>query len=1502
MRSERWAVGLQQALRKTFLRDRRTQRRRASGARPCLEVLEQRLVPSVLYDEAVSGDLSNNQAAPTPLTLALGTNSVKGTVGGATGSQDWLTVHVPSGKVLSSLVLATYVSSDSQGFMGVQAGTSFVGNPGTASPYLGYAHYGTGATNGSLPPTDLRGADLLPIMGNTSLAAGSQGFTPPLTGSDYTFLIQQLGASTTYQFDFVVSDPPVPDLVIAKSHTGSFRQGDPSDSYTVVVTNSGTGATSGTVTATDTLPTGLTPTAANSGTVNGWSVSRNGQTVTATRSDALASGAHYPDLPIVVAVAADAPASVTNTATVSGGGETNTANDSADDPTTITQVADLVVAKSHADTFTQGDASHTYKVVVSNSGPGPTSGTVTVTDTLPTGLTPTADNSGTVNGWTYSVNGRTITATRGDALASGDHYPDLVLTVAVAANAPASVTNTATVSGGGELNTANDRADDPTTIVQVADLVITKSHAGDFTQGDATDTYKVVVSNSGPGPTSGTVTVTDTLPTGLTPTADNSGTVNGWTYSVNGRTITATRGDALASGDHYPDLVLTVAVAADAPASVTNTATVSGGGELNTANDTADDPTTILVPQGPNQPPVNTLPAGFAGTEDTALPLTGISVADPDAASASVKVTFAADSGALTLSTSVGGGVSSGQVSGNGTGTVVITAPLAAINATLASAAGLTYTPAANFNGGVSLTMTTDDLGHTGTGGALTDTDGATITLSAVNDAPVNTLPPTATTPAGTPLALTGISVSDVDAGPALVGVVFGVTNGTLAVSTSVTGGVGASEVVGNGSGNVVLFSTLARINSTLAGSNGLVFTPAPGFAGTATLTLVSNDLGNSGSGGFLTDSDTEQISVTRTLDHFTVAVQANVVAGVPFTVTVTARDHAGAVVGDYAGTVNVTKSDLGSSVPATAAFTAGVATFSATLETAGTQTLRVADALAPSLAGSGTVLVVAAAAAQLAFQQQPATTLANAPFPSTVSVVALDAFGNLVTNDNSDVVTVRLQPNSAGATLSGTAAVKLIHGVATFPTLQLNKAGNGFRFSTSAPLLPVVVSDAFDVAAVASFGVTTVPTTVTAGTEIQVTVQALDSKGAVVTNYAGTIHITSTDPQAALPADATLAGGTGTFRVTLKTAGSRTVSAADLVKSSITGTFKKPLTVTAAAVSALTITGLANPSSPSMAQTVSVSAVDAFGNVNAGYRGTVTLTSTDPAAVLPHSTTFVAKDAGKHPFGVTLKTAGLRAVTASDGVLSVSQANILVTGASATVLQQQDPDNAALTALVIIGTGANDAIDITPTNPAGTQLQVRINRGQPVTFTPTGHVLVYGLGGNDTIRLLVGTGGVKVSLPVVIDAGAGNDTVDASGGTGDTIVLGGAGNDNLTGGSGNNMVIGGQGADAVHGGGNDILTGESTALDTNLAALLGLMAEWRNTAASPLTRARHLSGSLSGGLNGPYVLNGSTVMKDASVDQLFDSSGSNWFVYTGSGSLADVVKDLASGDVLSPL
>jgi hypothetical protein len=119
--------------------------------------------------------------------MAAGTNSIKGVVG-LSDSQDWISVTVPAGNVFKSLVLFSYASSDVQGFIGFQAGPSFVGDPVTASSYLGYAHFGTSASNGALPPANLVGTDLFPLMGNTSIAFGAVGFTPPLSPGTYTFI------------------------------------------------------------------------------------------------------------------------------------------------------------------------------------------------------------------------------------------------------------------------------------------------------------------------------------------------------------------------------------------------------------------------------------------------------------------------------------------------------------------------------------------------------------------------------------------------------------------------------------------------------------------------------------------------------------------------------------------------------------------------------------------------------------------------------------------------------------------------------------------------------------------------------------------------------------------------------------------------------------------------------------------------------------------------------------------------------------------------------------------------------------------------------------------------------------------------------------------------------------------------------------------------------------------------------------------------------------------
>jgi uncharacterized repeat protein (TIGR01451 family) len=300
----------------------------------------------------------------------------------------------------------------------------------------------------------------------------------------------------------------------------------------------------------------------------------------------LNAGVNYPPLTVTVNVAANAPSNVINTSSVAGGGETNFANNTVTDTTTIVQVADLTITKSHVGNFRQGQVGAMYSLIANNVGPGPTSGTVTITDMLPTGLTATAISG---SGWTCIL--ATLTCTRTDALPSGSSYPAITLTVDVAASASNSLTNSAVISGGGELDTSNDTATDVARVVAVADLIITKTHIGNFYQGEAGATYTITISNVGPGSTLGTVTVTDTLPAGLTATA-----LSGAGWACDDVSVICTRTDVLPSNSNYPAITLTVSVAIGAASSLTNIGIVSGGGELNTANDTAMDVTTIALP------------------------------------------------------------------------------------------------------------------------------------------------------------------------------------------------------------------------------------------------------------------------------------------------------------------------------------------------------------------------------------------------------------------------------------------------------------------------------------------------------------------------------------------------------------------------------------------------------------------------------------------------------------------------------------------------------------------------------------------------------------------------------------------------------------------------------------------------------------------------------------------------------------------------------------------
>ena len=251
----------------------------------------------------------------------------------------------------------------------------------------------------------------------------------------------------------------------------------------------------------------------------------------------------------------------------------------ATDPTVLTGSPVLAIAKSHTGSFVAGQTG-TYALLVSNTGNVATSGTITVTDSLPAGLS-YVSASGT--GWSCSGSGATATCTSSTVIAAGASGNPISLTVNVAASAPATVTNTASASGGGASNTPT--ASDPTTILRPV-LAVAKSHSGNFAIGQP-GTYTIAVSNTGTAPTSGTTTIVDTLPAGLT---YNSASGSGWSCSAAGQTVTCATTVPIPAGGAASPISLTVNVVGP-PGSVTNTVTASGGGATNSP--VATDPTTL---------------------------------------------------------------------------------------------------------------------------------------------------------------------------------------------------------------------------------------------------------------------------------------------------------------------------------------------------------------------------------------------------------------------------------------------------------------------------------------------------------------------------------------------------------------------------------------------------------------------------------------------------------------------------------------------------------------------------------------------------------------------------------------------------------------------------------------------------------------------------------------------------------------------------------------------
>jgi PEP-CTERM motif len=164
------------------------------------------------YNESVSGDLSDNKAAPTPLVLTPGLNRVIGTVAGfpefgGTDPQDWVSFTIPAGFVMVSYVNEKYTGIDDQGFTGFQSNPFFSGDEFNAASYTGYAHFGPLAQNPDGNPVRVSTVhvNLLPLMTDPTFDPGATGFTAPLGAGTYTFLIQQGDPNLTgYQFNMTL--------------------------------------------------------------------------------------------------------------------------------------------------------------------------------------------------------------------------------------------------------------------------------------------------------------------------------------------------------------------------------------------------------------------------------------------------------------------------------------------------------------------------------------------------------------------------------------------------------------------------------------------------------------------------------------------------------------------------------------------------------------------------------------------------------------------------------------------------------------------------------------------------------------------------------------------------------------------------------------------------------------------------------------------------------------------------------------------------------------------------------------------------------------------------------------------------------------------------------------------------------------------------------------------------------------------------------------------------
>ena len=344
-----------------------------------------------------------------------------------------------------------------------------------------------------------------------------------------------------------------------------------------------------------------------------------------------------------------------------------------------------------------------------------------------------------------------------------------------------------------------------------------------------------------------------------------------------------------------------------------------------------------------------------------------------------------------------------------------------------------------------------------------------------------------------------------------------------------------------------------------------------------------------------------------------------------------------------------------------------GVATFSnLSLDVAGNYKLQ-ASAGSVSSAQSSSFNVIPAASAQVAFAPLPQNVIAGTVV-NGISIMVEDQFGNIVTWDNSNV-TVSLQ--TGGGAFAGAITTPAVNGIATLNDISITTAGTYILSASDGSLAGTTDDDIIIKPAAATHFAISGPTSETSGSAGSFTVTALDAYGNVATGYTGTVHITSTDSAAVLPANAALSNGVWTFSATLDTAGSQTITATDSVSKSIVASATVAVSSTGPVIATAAKATLGTVTETTAA--LSVLGSDSEGESKLTY--TWATTGTPPAAVkfsangtnAAKNSTVTFSAAGTYSFLVTIKDTS-KLIKTSSVTVTVAQTFKTITLSPASV------------------------------------------------------------------------------------------------------------------------------------------------------------------------------------------------------------------------------------------